>query len=70
MFRKKTALFFKNVYFLVYFIFYFFITFQVTFSKTPFPKVDLFVMARVLRNMSQKELDDLIAKCFENINPG
>ena len=40
------------------------------FFKTPFPKVDLFVMARVLRNMSQKELDDLVAKCFENLNPG
>ncbi len=40
------------------------------FFKTPFPNVDLFIICRVLRNMSPKELDDLISKCFSALNPG
>ena len=40
------------------------------FNKTPFPKVDLFIIARVLRNMKQNELDNFMSKCFQSLNPG
>lgn len=40
------------------------------FFKTPFPTVDLFVICRCLRNMGDKELDDLLSKCFKSLNPG
>ncbi len=40
------------------------------FFKTPFPAVDLFVVSRVLRNMSEKERNDLLSKCHKALNPG
>ena len=40
------------------------------FFKLEFPNADLFVIAVVLRSMNQKERDNLVSKCFQDLKPG
>ena len=40
------------------------------FFKIPFPNVDLFVIAAVLRSLTREKSDELISKCFKALDPG